>query len=56
MEQEAFISGYCRCLDGSRTVAVEMDGVTWEADCSFGSCPYEDCCTVAQRIRELTNP
>ena len=54
MEQESFFSGYCRVMDQSRTVcAVKENGVLIEVDCSFGGCPYEDVCTVAQKIREF---
>ena len=54
MEREAFFSGYCRCQDQSRMVAaVAEDGTLAEVVCSFGSCPYEADCTVAQRIREF---
>ena len=53
MELEEFISGYCRCLDGSRTVTVEcFDGET-EIDCNYGNCPYDAECTIARRIKEL---
>ena len=52
--KEEFISGYCRALDQSRMAAVEIEDGELTADCSFGSCPYEDRCTIAQRIRELS--
>ena len=54
MYKEEFISGYCRTQDQSRLVAVELEDDEMTVDCSFGSCPYEDHCTVAHRIRELT--
>lgn len=54
MEQEHFISGYCRCLDGSRMVEViTEDGKLCEVDCSYESCPYTTNCTVAQKIQEF---
>ena len=54
MEKEAFFTGYCRCQDQSRMVAaVAEDGELTEADCSFGACPYEPNCTIAQKIREF---
>ena len=56
MEQEAFLSGYCRVIDHSRTVcAVKEQGILLEADCCYGSCPHENCCTVAEKIREFLN-
>ena len=54
MEREEFLSGYCRCIDSSRMVAVtlEDDRIT-EVDCNYGSCPYEKDCVLAQKIREI---
>ncbi len=46
MEQELFLSGYCRMIDSSRTVAVE-DG---QADCSFDSCVYATECPIGKQI------
>ena len=55
MEREDFFSGYCRCIDNSRMVAlVTVDGKIDEVDCHFGTCPYEGECTIAQKIREIT--
>lgn len=54
MEKESFISGYCRNLDAARMVEViTEDGRLTEADCDYGTCPYEPNCTVAQQIHEL---
>ena len=55
MELEEFISGYCRALDGSRTVLLEGADGDYTADCSYGGCAYEASCPIAQKIRELTN-
>ena len=56
MEQEVFLSGYCRVLDQSRMVAVETeDGKLLEADCCYGSCVYEPNCEIARKIRELAH-
>jgi len=54
LEREEFLSGYCRCMDSTRMVAVslENDRIT-EVDCSFGSCPYEADCPIAGRLRAL---
>ncbi len=55
MENEHFISGYCRMIDDSRMVTlVEEDGKLVEVDCAYETCPNTPNCTVAQRIRELT--
>ena len=56
MEQEHFLSGYCRTMDESRMVAVVTDEHKLiEADCCYESCPYIPSCTIAHRIQELTN-
>ena len=56
METEHFLSGYCRALDQSRMVtAVVVDNKLEEADCSYGNCPYESNCSIAEKIRELTS-
>ena len=54
MEWEKFISGYCRERDGSRTVLLEGADGNCSADCSYGSCPYETACSIAQRILQIT--
>lgn len=54
MERETFISGYCRQVDGSRTVSVEAeDRELTQADCLFEGCCYAADCAVAGRIREF---
>ena len=46
MEDERVLTGYCRQLDGSRTVMVE-DG---EADCLYPECPYVANCPIAKEL------
>lgn len=54
MEQEYFLSGYCRIQDQSRMVAiVTQDRQLLEADCCFPDCPYAPGCPVAEKIRDL---
>ena len=54
MEDEKFFSGYCRCLDCSRTVAVELtEGRIDSVDCSYGNCPHQQSCPIAKEIDEL---
>ena len=54
MEQEHYLSGYCRCLDGSRMVEVITEnGTVTEVDCSFENCPHTAGCTIAQSITGL---
>ena len=53
MEEERIISGYCRQLDQSRMVTIEVEGgALTECDCCFGSCIYEPNCTIARQIQE----
>lgn len=53
MEEEKIISGYCRQLDQSRMVTIELEqGRLADCDCCYGSCIYEPSCTVAKQITE----
>ena len=53
MEKEIFLSGYCRCMDASRMVAVLLeDGKIQEVDCQFDCCPHEMNCRIARQIRD----
>ena len=53
MEEEKFISGYCRMLDASRMVTVETeDGKLEQVDCSYETCPHTGSCLIAKQIRE----
>lgn len=53
MERELFLSGYCRCMDQSRMVAVVItDGELEEADCRYPDCPYAPNCPIAEKIEE----
>ena len=55
MEREFFFSGYCRVLDGSRTVClVTENGALVEVDCNFESCPYATDCPIGKEIIEKT--
>ena len=52
MEKELFVSGYCRALDQSRLVEVEINGTTVDADCAYPDCPYAPGCQIAQKIKD----
>ena len=53
--EEVFVSGYCRRLDQSIIVDVELEGTTLRiVDCEYDKCVYEPNCPIAARIRELT--
>ena len=54
MEDEKFISGYCRQTDCSRTVTVELeDGRITCVDCRYGNCVYQQNCAIASQIDAL---
>ena len=53
MEEEFIFTGYCRQLDQSRMVTIEVEGgALTECDYCFGNCIYEPNCTVAKQISE----
>ena len=51
--EEAFFSGYCRAMDGSRTVTAEQVDGCWEADCAYPNCPFADGCTIGKSLAQL---
>ena len=52
MEQEKFVSGYCRVRDASRMVEVILEnGEITEVDCCYGNCVYQTNCPIAREIR-----
>lgn len=54
MEQEKFLSGYCRQLDASRMVEVILEnGEITEVDCCYGNCVYQSNCPIAKEIEQL---
>ena len=54
MEQEKFLSGYCRQLDASRMVEVILeDGEITEVDCCYGNCVYQSNCPIAKEMEAL---
>ena len=50
---EAFFSGYCRCIDGARTVTVDTEDNC--ADCAYPDCPHKGSCPIAEEIAHLLN-
>lgn len=55
MEEEYWISGYCRCTDQARTVFMEWTGQNWEADCCYPDCAFQGECPVAARLQKIGN-
>lgn len=55
MEEETFLSGYCRQADASRMVTIVTEaGRLLETDCAYPNCPYAPDCQIAEKIREKT--
>ena len=53
MEREGFFSGYCRQIDGARTVCtVAQDKALTEVDCLYESCPHATDCPIGKSIRQ----
>lgn len=50
---EKFISGYCRALDKSRMVAVEIEDGEISIDCAYENCPHRPVCQIGKQISEL---
>ena len=51
MEQETYLSGYCRVLDASRMVELLLvDGKCTEVVCCYGNCPHQSVCLIAKEI------
>ena len=56
MEEEKILTGYCRTLDQSRMVTVELEnGTIVDVDCLYGNCVHEPNCPIARKIREITD-
>lgn len=54
MVDEKIISGYCRQLDGSRIVTLELDnGCITDIDCRYGECLHQSNCAIAREIDAL---
>ena len=54
MEDEKFFSGYCRQIDRSRTVTVELtDGKADSIDCCYPDCIHRANCPIAAEIDKL---
>ncbi|MGN1015822.1 MAG: hypothetical protein ACI4PL_02385 [Faecousia sp.] len=57
MEDEKFITGYCRQLDQRRVVtAVTEDGCLTEVDCCYPDCVHAPACPIAAELRSLEAP
>ena len=55
MEKEYFFTGYCRALDGSRTVEViAEDGEVTEIVCAYPGCIHSSVCPIAKQVDELS--
>ena len=53
MEKECFFTGYCRQIDGSRTVCVYIcNKEVAEVDCAYHTCVYAQSCQIGKQIKE----
>ena len=50
--EEYFYTGYCKAMDGSRTVTVEVEAGTVTADCDYPCCPFANTCPIAAQIQQ----
>ena len=54
MEEEKYLTGYCRQLDNARMVEVILEnGEITEVDCCYGNCVYQSNCPIAKEIESL---
>ena len=54
MEEEYFLSGYCRQADSGRTVTVETDGSRIvHIGCCYVNCQHAQQCTIGKQIGEI---
>ena len=54
MEEEKYLTGYCRQLDNARMVEVILEnGKITEVDCCYGNCVYQSNCPIAKEIESL---
>lgn len=51
--EEVIVSGYCRCIDGARTVLAESEDGTIYADCAYADCPHRQSCPIAAQFEAL---
>ena len=53
MEEERFLTGYCKALDQSRMVAVILEnGELTEVDCAYPTCPHAPGCPIARQLNK----
>ena len=50
---EKIFTGYCRCLDQSRMVTVEIEAGEPEIDCAYWNCVHRPQCAIAQEIADF---
>ena len=56
MEEEYFISGFCRSQNQTRTITLCLEKcgneVEVDADCLYGKCQHQGSCEIAHEIEE----
>ena len=54
MEEERFISGYCRRIDASRSICAELcNGKLESVDCDYECCPHKSNCPIAAELDQM---
>ena len=51
--EEYFCTGYCKAMDASRTVTVEVED-TVTVDCDYPNCPWTSGCPIAKNIEGVS--
>lgn len=51
--EEIILTGYCRALDQSRIIEVELENGRPQADCAYPDCPYTASCLIAKQLKAM---
>ena len=55
-DKEYCFTGYCRQIDQSRMVIVEVYDGEMDCSCDYCHCTYAPNCTIARQIKALETP
>ena len=48
MNDERIVTGYCRKLDGSRVLCLELEDGEWRTDCLYPGCEFVGTCRLME--------
>ncbi|MBR4744963.1 MAG: hypothetical protein IK082_12375 [Oscillospiraceae bacterium] len=54
MNEERIVTGYCRKLDGSRVLCLELEDGEWRTDCLYPDCEFAGTCRLMETVRTET--